>query len=133
MTSEERKKFLREHRLAVVGIIRKDGQPGLSPVYYVMDGDDLLISTTATRAKAKALRHDPRVTVCVLGEEPPFPYLTVHGRGAIEVEGAVDVMMLIGEAMSGSPLPESARPALEERARKEQRVVLRVAPESYYP
>ena len=41
-----------------------------------MDGDDLLISTTATRAKAKAVRRDARVTVCVIGEQPPFPYLT---------------------------------------------------------
>ncbi len=42
-------------------------------------------------------------------------------------------MMRVGEKMTGSPIPESMRPALEERARKEQRVVLRVTPESFYP
>jgi hypothetical protein len=98
-----------------------------------MDGDDLLISTTATRAKAKVIRRNSRVSVCVLGEEIPFPYLAVHGRGTIEEEGAVDLMMRIGEAMSGNPVPEAMRPAIEERARREQRVVLRVTPESYYP
>jgi hypothetical protein len=35
--------------------------------------------------------------------------------------------------MTGAPIPDSARPGLEERAKKEQRVVLRVTPESYYP
>ena len=133
MTPEERKAFLSEHRLAIVGAERQDAPPQLSPVYYVMDGDDLLISTTETRAKAKVIRRNTRVSVCVLGEEMPFPYLTVYGSGQIETDGAADVMMAIGGVMAGSPLPESMRPAIEERAKKEQRVVLRVTPESYYP
>ena len=76
MTPEERREFLEQHRLAIVGAVRAEGRPQLSPVYYVMDGDDLLVSTTATRAKAKAVRRDGRVTMCVIGEQPPFPYLT---------------------------------------------------------
>ncbi|HLB27218.1 MAG TPA: TIGR03618 family F420-dependent PPOX class oxidoreductase [Dehalococcoidia bacterium] len=108
MTPEERREFLRRHRLAIVGAVRADGRPQLSPVYYAMDGDDLLISTAATRAKAKAVRRDGRVTVCVIGEQAPFPYLTVYGRGRIEEDGAVDVMMSVGGKMAGAPLPESA-------------------------
>jgi hypothetical protein len=57
----------------------------------------------------------------------------VYGRGRIETEGAVDVMMAVGGAMTGNPLPESMRPAIEQRAEKEQRVVLRVTPQSYFP
>ena len=133
MTPEERKAFLQEHRLAIVGAERVDAPPQLSPVYYVMDGDDLLISTTATRAKSKVIRRNARVSVCVLGEQPPFPYLTVYGRGRIEAEGAADLMMMIGGVMAGNPVPESMRPAIEERAKTEQRVVLRVTPQSYFP
>jgi nitroimidazol reductase NimA-like FMN-containing flavoprotein (pyridoxamine 5'-phosphate oxidase superfamily) len=55
---------------------RRDDAPQLSPIYYVMDGDDLLISTTETRAKTKVIRRTGRVSVCILGEQPPFPYLT---------------------------------------------------------
>ncbi len=133
MTPEERKAFLKEHRLAIVGAVRKEASPQLSPVYYVMDGDDLLISTTATRAKARVIHHNSLVSLCVLGEQSPFPYLTVYGRGRIEEDGAVDVMMRIGGVMAGNPVPEAMRPAIEERAKKEQRVVLRVTPQSYFP
>ena len=133
MTSEERRKFLAEHRLCVVGYARDGGPPALSPVYYAMDGDDLLISTTATRAKARAIRRDPRVSVCVLGEQQPFPYLTIYGRGSIEDWNAVETMMKVGERMTGSPIPESARPAIEKRALDEKRVVLRVTPEGFVP
>lgn len=133
MNPEERAKFLNEHRLCVVGYEREDGPPSLSPVYYVMDGDDLLISTTASRAKAKAVRRNPQVSVCVLGEAMPFPYLTLYGEARIEEGDAAGVMMRIGERMSGNPVPESARPLVEKRAADEGRVVLRVTPTGFVP
>ena len=133
MTPEERKKFLAEHRLCIVGYERRGGPPAMTPVYYVMDGDDIIISTTRSRAKAKQIRRDPMVSVCVLGEAMPFPYLTVYGRGSIEEDGAVDAMMRIGGAMRGEPVPEAARPAVEQRAKEEGRVVLRVTPEGFTP
>lgn len=133
MTPEERKQFLEENRYCVVAYNRKSGPPAMSPVYFVMDGDDLLISTTATRAKGKVFSQEREVSVCVLSEKPHPgpPYITIYGKGRIETEGAVDLMMRVGHAMTGNPVPESARSAVEERAQKEQRVVLRIIPERY--
>ncbi|HEY8173839.1 MAG TPA: PPOX class F420-dependent oxidoreductase [Dehalococcoidia bacterium] len=133
MTPDERAKFLKEHRLCVVAYERTGGPPALSPVYYVMDGDDILISTTASRAKAKALRRKAQVSICVLAEQMPFAYLTVYGRARIEEPGAADLMVRVGEKMSGNPVPEAARPAVEKRAADEGRVVLRVTPEGFVP
>jgi len=132
-TQEERERFLREHRLAVVATVRRDGRPQLTPVYYAWQEGRVIISTTRSRFKALNARRDPRVTLCALGEEPPFPYQTVYGRAEVLEEGAVDVMMLIGERMLGRPIDESQRPAVEERARQEGRVVLRITPEEYSP
>lgn len=132
MTPEERSEFLKTHRFCVVGYGRQAGPPSLSPVYYVMDGDDLLISTQANRAKAKAALRNPEMTVCVLGEQPPFPYVTIYGRATIEADGAVDLMARLGEVISGQPVPAAARPALEERAKAEERVVLRFRPQSFF-
>jgi PPOX class probable F420-dependent enzyme len=128
---EQQREFLNSHRLCVVGVERRAGPPSLTPVYYIMDGDDLLISTTASRAKAKLIRRNPAVSVCVLGEQPPFPYLTVFGRGRIEEEGAADLMARVGEAISGRALTPEGRAALDERAQREGRVVLRVTPERF--
>jgi PPOX class probable F420-dependent enzyme len=129
MTPEEEREFLKSNRLVIVGIPRKDGAPHMSPVYYVMDGDDILISTTASRFKAKAIRRNPAISLCILGEQPPFPYLTVYGRGVIEEQGVVEAMMKIGERMTGNAIPAGARPAVEQRAKDEGRVVLRVTPD----
>jgi len=54
--------------------------------------------------------------------------LLVYGRGQIEEEGAPDLMMKVGERMTGNPVPEAARPAIEQRAKDEGRLVLRVKP-----
>ena len=96
-----------------------------------MDGDEIVISTTGSRVKTKAVRGNPEVSVCVLEEKMPFAYLTVFGHARIEEEGAADVMRRIGEAMTGRPIPEAARPALEQRAQSEGRVVIRVKPAQF--
>jgi PPOX class probable F420-dependent enzyme len=129
--TDEQREFLKNNRLVIVGIGRKAGAPQMSPVYYAMDGDDIIISTTASRFKAKAIRRTPDVSLCVMAEQPPFPYLLVYGNGTIEEQGAADAMMKIGERMTGNPVPEAARPAVEKRAKDEGRVVLRVRPESF--
>ncbi len=133
MTPEERKLFLEKHRLAVLGVERKDAPPHLSPVYYVLDGDDVLISVTETRIKTALIRRSGRLSLCVLHEEFPFPYLRIEGVARIENDGAPELMVRIAEKMSGTPVADSVRPMIEQRARDEQRVVLRLTPESYYP
>jgi PPOX class probable F420-dependent enzyme len=129
MTPEEQRTFIEEHRLVLVGIARKDRGPHMSPVYYALDGDDILISTTASRWKAKAIRRNPKISLCIMGEAMPFPYLLLYGSAVIEDHGAAGVMRKVGERMTGNPIPDAAMPGIEERARTEGRVVLRFTPE----
>jgi PPOX class probable F420-dependent enzyme len=105
MDAEERREFVWKHRTCVFGFERRGGPPSMSVVYYVMDGDDILISTMADRAKARAVRRNPEVSLCVLTETWPFSYLLVYGKARIETEGTVDLMLRIGELMSGQPIP----------------------------
>ena len=132
MTPEEAREFLDTHRLAVLGVNRDGRTPHLTPIYYVRDGDDLLISITGSRAKSKHITKAGRVTLCILHEEFPFQYIALSGLARIEEDGAVDLMARIGERMTGASLAADIRPALEERAKREGRVVLRVTPEEWW-
>ena len=132
MTPEERRKFLEEHRFGVLGIERPGKSPHLTPVYYALDGDDIIVSTTRSRAKSKLVEKAGRLTFCVLQEEFPFDYVAVYGTARLEQENAVDAMARVGEKMYGRPVGPEMRPMLEERAVKEGRIVLRITPESYY-
>src|SRR5215216_4043488 len=131
MIPDHHREFVAQHRLCIVGWNRSTATgegPPLTPVFYVADGDDILISITESRAKTRALRRDPAVTVCVLGEQLPFPYVTIFGTARIENGSAFEVMAQVVESI-GDPLDEEKRQALKERAERERRVVLRVTPE----
>jgi len=132
MTPEERRKFLEEHRFGVLGVERDGKPPHLTPVYYVLDGDDVIVSITRSRVKARLIEKAGRVTFCVLDEQFPFDYVAINGTARLEDDGAVDVMARIGEKMYGRPVGPEMRPMLEERAEKEVRIVLRITPEPYY-
>ena len=131
MVPEHHREFVAHHRLCVLGWNRSAGAtegPPLTPVFYVTDGDDVLISITEDRAKTPALRRDPAISVCVLGEEMPFPYVTLFGVAHIEEEDAFEVMARVVESM-GRQLDDERRAALRSRAKRERRVVLRVTPQ----
>ena len=102
----------------------------MTVVYYVMDGDDLLISTMAARGKPRAVERDGRVSLCVLDESWPVAYLQVYGRAVVERdrELAVDVLTRVIALMADQPVPASRRPQIEQMVDDEQRVVIRVTP-----
>jgi len=130
MDPAERRTFVRQHRTAIFGYGRKDHGPSMTIVYYVMDGDDILVSTMAGRGKAKAVKRNATVSLCVLDEQWPPTYLLVYCRARVETDhkAVVDLMLRIAGVMAGSEMPESARPLVEEAARIENRVVLRLTP-----
>jgi len=99
-------------------------------VYYVMDGDDLLISTMAGRNKPKAVDRDGRVSLCILDEQWPLGYLQVYGTAAVSRDRdlAVDVLTRVIGIMAGEEVPESRRAQIGQMADDEQRVVIRVTP-----
>ncbi|MEP7025209.1 MAG: pyridoxamine 5'-phosphate oxidase, partial [Actinomycetota bacterium] len=97
---------------------------------YVMDGDDLLISTMAARGKAKAVDRDSRVSICVLDENWPPTYLQVYGTAVVERDEAksTDMLVKVIELMAGEPVPDERRGQIADMAKEEGRVVIRVTP-----
>ena len=82
----EWERFLRGRRVAVLGTIADDGAPVLTPIWYVYRDGRLLMRTGKESVKARNIRRDPRVTVCVQDERPPYASITIHGRAGIEGE-----------------------------------------------
>ena len=130
MTAEERRQFVYDHRTAIFGYNRAEHGPAMSIVYYAADADELLVSTMAERAKAKAVARDQKVSLCVLDEQWPPSYVQVYCDAVIDTDFdfVVDVMMRIAGVMAGRPMPADVRPMVEEGARVEQRVALRLKP-----
>jgi PPOX class probable F420-dependent enzyme len=126
----ERRQFVRDHRTCIFGYGRRDHGPAMTVVYYVMDGDDILVSTMADRHKAKAVARDPRVSLCVLDEQWPLTYLQVYGTAVLDTdpEHGADMLRRVIELMAGEPVPDERRAQIAEMAREEKRVVVRITP-----
>jgi PPOX class probable F420-dependent enzyme len=89
MTPEEYRAFLLERqRTAKLATVRADGRPHVAPVWFDLDGDTLVFTTWHTTVKAANLRRDPRVSLCVDDDAPPFAFVIVEGLAAISEEAA---------------------------------------------
>ena len=71
--------FLDAQRVGVLATVSAEGRPRQSVVYYVRDGEQLLISTEAGRWKARDAERTGWASLCVRGEEPPYPSATLAG------------------------------------------------------
>jgi PPOX class probable F420-dependent enzyme len=81
---DEWERFLRGRRVGILATIAADGPPVLTPVWYLYREGRLLVRTGIESVKARNVQRDPRVTVCVQDERPPYASVTVYGRAAIE-------------------------------------------------
>ena len=66
-------------RTAKVATARKDGRPHVVPVWFVLDGEDVVFTTGASSVKGQALRRDPYACLCVDDQAPPFSFVMVEG------------------------------------------------------
>jgi len=134
MDREQRRQFVRDHRTCVFGYARRELGPAMTIVYYVMDGDDLLVSTMAARAKAAAVRRNPQVSLCVLDENWPVTYVQVYGTAVLDEDPGrgAGLMVKVVELMAGQPIPAERKAQVEAMSREEERVVIRVTPHSTF-
>jgi len=79
MLSEKMRAFLEEPRFAVLATHMPDGRIQQTVMWYELRGDQIMMNTTRGRVKARNLRHDPRVSICV---EDGYNYVTIEGRVA---------------------------------------------------
>jgi len=73
--------FLEEKRFAVVGSKNPDGSPHLAVMWYLIDGDEIVVNSAQGRIKDRNLAADPRMSVLV---EDGYRWLRIDGRAAIE-------------------------------------------------
>jgi nitroimidazol reductase NimA-like FMN-containing flavoprotein (pyridoxamine 5'-phosphate oxidase superfamily) len=52
-------------RLAHVALTRSDGRPHVTPVCFILDGDDIAFALSPGSIKGKSLARDERIAVCV--------------------------------------------------------------------
>jgi PPOX class probable F420-dependent enzyme len=110
MSADEWRSFVTAGtRLAHIAVTRADGRPHVTPVCFVLDGDELAFALSPGSVKGKRLAHDQRIAVCVSDEGQPYGFVAIEGHAQISAEP--DQIRRVGAGIADRYYP--AQPAAD--------------------
>lgn len=87
MSPDQIRAFLLEGtRTAALATTRPDGRPHVAPIWFTLDGDDLLFNTGESTVKGANLRRDVRVALMIDDEEPPYAFVSIEGTATLSAD-----------------------------------------------
>ncbi len=108
-TDEQRAFLLHGTRTGKVATVRKDGQAHIAPVWFTLDGNTIIFTTGEKSVKAANIRRDPRVSLCIDDETPPYAYLIVEGTATVssDLNALLHWATVVGGRYMGQELAET--------------------------
>lgn len=125
MNREESLAFLAAGtRTGKLATVRPDGRPHVAPVWFAVEGEELVFNTWHTSVKARNLAADPRAAVAVDYQEPPFGYVVVEG--VVEISDDLDEARRIATIIGGRYMGEARAEEFGARNGVEGELVVRL-------
>ena len=85
MTPEETTAFLLAGtRTGKLAWVSRTGAPHVAPIWFTLDGDDVIFNTHEDSGKAKALAREGRASLVVDLEEPPYAFVKIDATVSFE-------------------------------------------------
>jgi PPOX class probable F420-dependent enzyme len=85
--SAEAREFLAAPRFATIATVGQDGAPHQAVVWFLLDGDDLIINSRPERRWPRNLAGDPRISVAIYEFERPEHWFGLKGRAELLHDG----------------------------------------------
>jgi PPOX class probable F420-dependent enzyme len=111
---------LLDGQVATLATIGRDGRPQVSEVWFLADGDTILISLNTSRQKTKNLQANAVATVFLLDLANPYRYLEIRGDAEVSPDEDYSFAGRVG-AKYHSDLREHDKPG-------ESRVIVTIRP-----
>jgi PPOX class probable F420-dependent enzyme len=125
--SETHRDLLERPIDAALATCMPDGSAQTQPVWFELEGNDVLVNTTRERRKGANLEADPRATLLVIDPDDDGRWIEIRGDVDLIGEGAADQLDRLTrrytahERYYGSIYPEEQR-------ERETRVIARIHP-----
>lgn len=123
--AENVRRYLSHTRFAVLATLNQDGTPQQTVMWYDVDGDEILMNTTAQRIKNQNLRRDPHASVCV---PDGYRYVTITGKVRLVEDAAIGQEDIRRLAIRYHGEQEGNRQSAEVYS-QQQRITIRLTPE----
>ena len=126
LEGRELRQFLLEGtRTAKIACVRSNGAPVVSPVWFILDGDDILFTTMNTSLKYKLMLREPRVSICVDDDKYPYGFAVLKGRASIH-HMPVPELLQWSTKIARRYVPEHLAEKFGERNAVEEEALIRV-------
>jgi PPOX class probable F420-dependent enzyme len=127
ITDSEVQAFLLEStRTGKVAFLAESGRPLVTPVWFIVSGGCVVFNTGKDSAKGRAFQRDPRVTLCVDLEEPPFGFVQVQGD--VELSEDLDDLLRTATAIGGRYMSADRAEEFGKRNAVPGELVVRIRP-----
>ncbi|MFJ4815004.1 PPOX class F420-dependent oxidoreductase [Streptomyces sp. NPDC088801] len=70
-------------RTGKLSTVRANGSPHVTPVWFLLDGDDVVFNTEKDGVKGRNLARDGRFALCMDEDQPPYAFVLLQGRTEI--------------------------------------------------
>ena len=107
--------LLKEPIISIFTTLRPDGTPHMTPVWHLVRGDKIIVAVEEKSVKARNVRINPTVALCIAANESPQRWALINGTVTLtkdEVTEVVTEMSLLyvpgdgGEAYAEKALSE---------------------------
>ncbi len=91
--SDTARGILAKRVIAHVATLGTDGSPHVTPVWVLLEGDEIVINTALGRAKARDLANDSRVAISMTDPDDDYSVIALRGTvSAFTTDGADEVI-----------------------------------------
>lgn len=98
LLSREKKAF------AYLALVRSDGSPQVTPIWFDYDGTHFIFNTARGRVKDRIMHRHPKVAFVITDPGNPYRYIQVNGQIVTESEeGAVEMIRSLNVKYQGHP------------------------------
>ena len=126
LNSEQTWELIGQPIISFITTIRGDGTPHVTPVWHLVDGDDVVVAVARSTVKARNVRANPQVALCVAANQRPQPWALINGTARLSEERVEEIVRAVSFHYLG---PEEGGPYVEDILQKLDFVILRITPE----
>lgn len=121
--AETRAFLLSRPRVGKLASVRADGRPHVTPIWFDVDGDQIVFMTWHESVKAKNITRSGQVCLCVDEEAPPYAYVIMDGIAELS---RPDDMLYWATRISGRYMGEDLADAYGKRNSVEGEMLVRM-------
>ena len=130
LNRQQTDELLREPIISIITTLRADGTPHMTPVWHIVDGDEVVVAVGRDTVKARNVGRNPSVSLCVVEgsltrttSDPPQRWVLVDGTARISEDRVEELVRAVSYHYLGE---EDGAPYVEDILGKLDFVLLRI-------